>query len=309
MLRLDRASGVEVPRLQRGRLDERIEARGGRSALLAERSQPPILHPAGFDADLRLGPAADRAEHLRPRQGQLHGEPDLLRRQRADEHVRPRRSFAAERAADEFRQHADVLFGKLERRGQLVTNGEHPLGGVVDGQPVRRGPLRDGRVRLHRIVDLRRNLILLVEFRVRGAQTVRHVAVRGIRRSFAPSRHDVLWERLVERVFEMDGVGLGRGPHAHEQCSVRGPFQAGRDDDSDGLVAVQDAVVLQHLDDPIRRIEVRSPGQPRRIPWSDHRQYTACAPSGLVIDLQDATTRHAARYQHAVHRVRNPDFV
>ena len=215
VLRLDRASRVEVPRLQRGRLDERIEARGGRRALLAERSQPPILHPAGFDADLRLGPAADRAEHLRPRQGQLHGEPDLLRRQRADEHVRPRRSFAAERAADEFRQHADVLFGKLERRGQLVTNGEHPLGGVVDGQPVRRGPLRDGRVRLHRIVDLRRNLVLLVDFRVRAAQTVRHVAVRGIRRSFAPSRQDVLWERLVERVFEMDGVGLGRGPHAH----------------------------------------------------------------------------------------------
>ena len=80
-------------------------------------------------------------------------------------------------------------------------------------------------MRLHGIVYLWRNLVLLVDFRVRATQAVRHVAVRGIGIPFTPPRNDVVRERLVERVLEIDGVGLRRGTYAHEERTVRRAFQ------------------------------------------------------------------------------------
>ena len=167
---------------------------------------------AGGERDALLGAraVADRAEHLRARQRDLHGAVRQLRGHRGERDVRPRRALRTEPAADEARDDAHVLGGQAEHRSELAARADHALRRVVEGEPVAL-PQRDGGVRLHRVVVLDGRRVHVVDLG-RGARE------RGF--GVALVRVGVLavhLRRLVRRCVGEPRLGRGGGV-ADAQC-------------------------------------------------------------------------------------------
>ena len=114
------------------------------------------------DVLLGLRPVTHPAEHLRAIRQQLHGTAGNLRRHHRERHVRPRLPLAAERPADERRDHGNALDRDLKRGGDRMLHAEHPLRRIVDRHPAA-VPGGDRAVGLHRIVVFRRRTIGLVD--------------------------------------------------------------------------------------------------------------------------------------------------
>ena len=82
---------------------------------------------AEADALLGLGTMSVGEEELFARHRQLHRTLHFARGENADDDMRPRAAFAAERAADERRHHADVFARNTEHPRESRTHGEDVL--------------------------------------------------------------------------------------------------------------------------------------------------------------------------------------
>ena len=302
VLRLDVRTGIDVARLQRRRLYEHVEARGGGSAFVSQRRELAVLLRSERHRLHRLWPSADHAEHLLPREHQLDRTPDLLRCQRGDDHVRPGRPLAPERAAHELRHDVHVLFRNRERVGNLVAYREHPLRRVIERHAIGRVPEGDGRVRLHRAVRLGRHFVRLLDARVRLAHSPGGIAVRGIGLLLASPGDDVVGKSPIEGVLYPDRRRFRLRAHAHEQGGVSGALQRIGHRDGHRLIAEKDPIVLERLHHAVGRFAVQLARQTNCVARRDDRQHARLALGRTGIDLDEAPPRHAARDQDRVGR-------
>lgn len=181
VLGYDSGTGIKRQRGVGRGLDELVEAGGGGQRVVVERGQMPLR--VGADAQLLPGAPAmpDRAEHLRPRQRQL--DRPLQHAGRQDrQNLRPVEDrLGAEATAQEWRAQQHILDRNAEiRRIGRAAQGKR-LVGHVDRQPVA-VPLRDDRMRLHRVVILRGRDIIDLRHQRGGGNARFHIAVGYARR-------------------------------------------------------------------------------------------------------------------------------
>jgi hypothetical protein len=250
------------------------------------------------------GPMSVREEELLARQPQLHRPLDLVRCERCGKDVRPRRSFAAERAADERRHDLDIFFRDAERFRHRGADREDVLRRVVQRELVA-FPRRDERMRLHRIVMLVWRAIGLIDLdRGRGERGV-GVANMNRRRLLRP------FVRRLGAMFEK--VGLRRQfvvCDAHEIRRVRGLLERLRDDDGDLLTNVVNVGVGEREEmrlGVVAGVGRRTAGllatcwlrrrliQPRHVEIRDHREHAGRFLRSGIVDRFDATGGNRGR--------------
>ena len=124
-----------------------------RDHVVADGGQLAVAPSAEYDVLLRLRAPADRSEHLRPTQDELHRTARLLRSHGGKHDVGPGGTLAAEAAADERIDHANIV-GAMP--SVFATVSRTPETYCVASYSVSRSPshLRDCRVRLHWVVML-----------------------------------------------------------------------------------------------------------------------------------------------------------
>ena len=189
---------------------------------------------------LGLRAPADGAEHLRPLQRELHGTPDLARRHRREEDVRPDRALAAEAAADVRIDHSHILGGNSERLGDHFTRASDVLRRVVESE-LAALPMRDRPVRLHRVVVLHRRLVDGVHLHFGLGERLHPVAPLLRRRT---SRH-LRRARVCLCLFEIDpGLGI-LVAHPQLRGGIVRLLQRLGHDDRDRLAVVANARVLE----------------------------------------------------------------
>ena len=103
----------------------------------------------------RIGPMADRGEHLGARQHQLHRSLRDPRGKRRERHVWPGAQPCAERTTHERHQHAHAGWIDAERGRQRVAHAMRILRRVMDGERVA-VPHRDGGEQADRVIGVRR---------------------------------------------------------------------------------------------------------------------------------------------------------
>ncbi len=160
--------------------------------------------------------------------------------------MRPGPQRRAERAPDEGVDDPHVLRGDAEAAGDLVPLVADPLRLAPQRQPLAL-PLRDGGVRLHRIVLLARHEIGRVDADGRGREGRVGIASAGLRA--APFLGGGFGGGLGEAGVEADARrGIHLVGNTDERCRVQSLRLRRRDHERDGLAAEQDFSVLQHFE-------------------------------------------------------------
>ncbi len=237
----DRQIGCAVKhRRQRARpRHELVEDRRLRARLVHEAGEAAVGGRSQRDALNRARPETDRAEHLRPRQRDLHRAADQLRRHRRQDGMRPQRALTAESAADELRHDAHARRRQAEDLRELAPRAHDALRRLVHREPVAI-PLRDRRVRFHRVVVFNRNHIGVVHF-------YGGLRERGGRIAFAEVGVAAAGSRFVLRgIVEARDRGCLRVAGAHQRRGVGRVLEGVGDDHRDRLTIVVHDVVLQH---------------------------------------------------------------
>ena len=103
-----------------------------RNHVVSNRCQRSVAARAQHDVLFRLRPSADRAEHLRTREHELDRLFDFACRHCRQYDVRPRRTFAAESAADEWIDDAHFVERNAERFRDGRAHAGDILGRVVE---------------------------------------------------------------------------------------------------------------------------------------------------------------------------------
>ena len=133
-------------------------------------------------------------------------------------------------------------------------------------------PGRDGRVRLHRIVVLARDVVGRVDLHGRARQSAIGVAAPLVRvRCASGFRND----GLCLRVGRIDDRPLGRIGDAQRRGGALGMVERVGDDDRNGLAVEADLIVLQHVqplaDGRVDRSPCAARRQAGRVEVADHR--------------------------------------
>ncbi len=274
--RLDVRAGVKHPGLHRARLDELVEAGSLGRDLVPDRGEPPARVGAEGHLLDRAGAVSDEREHLRPGEGDLHPAPDDLGPHRGEGHVRPGGPFAAEASSDVMGENADVLGLEAEDRRDLLPDAEEALGRVVERQATLPLPDGDRRVRLHRVVVLERRRVRRFDPRARVLEACLDVAALRVGLAERARRLRLVRSGQV-RPYRGPDRGRGHGPivgHAHEARRILGALERVGDDERDGLIGVEHAVVLQELEDAVDRVRLLARARELgRVRVGQHREH------------------------------------
>ena len=161
--------------------------------------------------------------------------------------MRPGPERRAEGAADERTDHLYVLGRKAEDGRDLGLLVDDELALAPQRQPIA-VPGRDGRVRLHRIVILARDVVDLIDLHRRVRQSAVGVAARGVGRQprirLLSASGTTAWAFGSARI---DDRPLGRVGDAQRRGGALGLVERVGDDDRDRLAVEADVVVLQHM--------------------------------------------------------------
>ena len=210
--------------------------------IVLHRGQPAVRRRGQLDVLHCRWSAPHRAPHLRPFQCQLHRLLHRLRRHRRQNDMGPRRSLAAKSASGIRALHVHVVQRNPQRAGDRHLVACNVLGRVIDVQLVAFPP-RQGGMRLHGIVMLKRRRIGLVERDACLRHSSRHVPAGlrgrlpagGLRRS-----------RFVQTLFEIQlGLRL-RIRHPQQLRRVHRLGQRPRHHDGDRLAVIKHLRLLQH---------------------------------------------------------------
>ena len=203
--------------------------RGQRSVAL--RRQPQALD--------RVGPMRGDMKHLLPRQRELDRSVHHPGREGGENGVGLHRQFRSESAADVAADEPDLLLRDLQGRRHRRDASRQHLVGRVEGQRVV-VPYRDGGVRLHHRVALRRRRVGHVDFHRRGRESLVHVAHPAVGLvAVAGLRHERFGHRRRHVVGAFFG-GVGRFDQMSRGARL---FECLRHHQRDGLSVVQDLVV------------------------------------------------------------------
>jgi len=256
----DVGAGVQHARGHPARLHELVERRGLSDRVVAHRRQRAVATRAQRDGLARGSAVADRPEHLRAGQRELHRSFDVARGHRREDDVGPRRPLAAEATTEIARDDADVLGAQAQQPRDALAVAEDALGRVVQGQALGPLPDRHGAVWLHRIVGLGRRQVRLLDADLRLLQPGLGVAVPAVRLLVRTRRvlrrEGLLAPPLEAHLRRLDGV-VG----AHELGALVGGLRRVGDDHRDRLVRIEHAVVLQELQLPGGGIAGHLPGR------------------------------------------------
>ena len=187
------------------------------------------------------------------------------------ERLETRALLGSEGAADELRQHADVILAEAERLRELVACREHPLRRHPGGEAIA-VPERDGGVRLERAVHLRGCLELELDPHLGGGERRLSITAGVVARI----RGKAL---LVQGLLRVDDVRehLEVEGESHDTGLCR--LQRVRRDDRDRLAGIAG------LDS-----EKRGPGRQRKIALrSGHGPHTRHAASSVEVERADAS--------------------
>ena len=264
-------------------------------------SESPISPRTKLEVLGRLRPIPNRRKHVIPRKHQFHRPADVARSKRGQDCVRPDRSLGAERAADEWTDHPDLVERQPNRLRQTLPRHVDGLSGVEHSQFAAGIPHGYRRVRLHRIVvlDWRRIRLFDTDFGLR--QGTHRIAARVVRLNAAHRLMRVrlsyvcveLGSRSLRLVFHVDQPGgelrlLQR--LSHKQCDV--------------LAGVVDDLALQGHDRLDGYASWADGGlQPRylwRVLVRHHAQHAGCCLGSGRVQSRDATTCDRALDQRGV---------
>ena len=218
--------------------------------------------------------------------------------ERADYTVRPRRSLAAKTSADKQRHNPYVFRLKAEQRSNTLAVAENTLRSVVEGKFPCVLPHRNRCVRLKRRMGLKGCGVRRFHSNVcRGQCFFRDAALafRGI----AGTAHFLGHIGGRAGCSEGDRRLLDLIVNRHTVRRLEGGFQAFRHGDCDGLIAVEDPVVLQHLQGAIcGRLRIDLPRVFRQLEVAIVCQYgkrSGHLLRGADIDRSDTAFRNSAR--------------
>ena len=242
-------------------------------------------------------------EELRARQHQLDRPLEITRSHCGENSVRKREAFASETAADERRDDVYVLEWQIEHRRDVILQTFHPLRRLVNRQLVA-VPLRERRVRFHRIVELRRRCVTLVEGHCGSGKMFVDVAAFGLqRRSEKLLGFRALRLRIVNR--QQGVTGFVRYANA---CS-RGPRGlVGFSDDDRNLLPVMNDLGVLHRHQCLSRhnrlheigFRLREAG---RVFVREDLQNAVNLAGCRRIDRYDFAASNRARHHHRVRNV------
>lgn len=261
---------VHLARGDRGLFGELLDRRGLFDDVVHQRGDAAVVIGAQPDPLDGRRAVADEREHLLACQCEFHG-PTVaaLRREDRQYVVRVRCTLRAESAADMWCDHADLLGFQAEDRRQRLAHRVHALRRVVQHDSrfaaVPEVPLRDARMRLHRVVVLDRRLVGLVDghrgLRERGL----HIAVVGVGFFAAVDLVGRVQTRVIGAQFGV--VWLLQILDADQSRCFPGGFGRLGEYAADDLTTEMHAVVLQD-----RELAVGGVGQLRGV---EHREDAA----------------------------------
>ena len=146
-------AGVEQPRLADRRLGSAARQIAG-PALVADGGDLAVAARADADALDRRRPVRGVVEHEGPRQRHFHRPPGCAGAERGEQRVGAQKQFAAEAAADEGRDQADVLLGDAERLAPCRAVPQSIIWFEVQTRELVAVPGRHRSMRLHHRVRL-----------------------------------------------------------------------------------------------------------------------------------------------------------
>ena len=274
-----------------------------RDHVVPDGDERPIFLCAERYALLGLRAAADRPEHLRPRKRELHRTSCALRRQRGEHHMRPRRAFAAEAAADEGRDDPHALGRDAERLRHRFTHARDVLRRVVEREPLAL-PRRDRRVRLHRVVRLHRRGIGLLDAHFSATKRLVRIAPRHRRLALRHLLHRI---SVTLCALEVELRPLLAVAHLHDVGRSRGVLECIGDDQRNRLAVVVHDVVLQERERaPRGRLDRRlaTLWQLRRVEVRDYEQHARRLLRPARIERDDGAFGDRALHDHGVRETR-----
>ncbi len=235
---------------------------------------------------------ADRGEELAPGQLEAHRAPGAAGGHRGKGDVRPGPQRRAEGAADEGIDDAHLVGRDAEAAGDLVAFVADPLG-LAPQREVFALPVRDGGVRLHRVVLLARLRVDRIDPDGCGGEGGVGVALAGLRT--ASLLGGSLGGRLGEAGVEVQlAAGIGRVGHADQRRRIQSLRLRRRHHQRDRLTTEPDLGILQHPQLLARHRVHRRPlgrrliGQPLGVEMGQHQQHARRALGGRGVDRGDA---------------------
>ena len=211
----------------------------------------PALVADGGDLAIRISADADALDGRRPvrgvvenegaRQRHLHRPLGCARAEGCEHNVRAQKKLAAETAANEGRDKADVFPRDAKRCGQIAGAPVDHLRGGPYGEFVA-VPGGGRRVRLHHRMRLTGRGVGRIELEPRCRKRAGEIAERRIGRTVKPDGFG--------RVFRRDEIEHPGGAHIVDAHQLRGGarlFEGFGDDDGDRLVIVGDVRTAEQL--------------------------------------------------------------
>ena len=285
---------------------EFLVGRGLACDLVNHRGQPAVERRPERHALPGLGAETNRGGKLAPRQFEAHRASRATSGHRGERHVWPGPQCRSERAADIRIDHAHIVRGNAEAARDLVPLVANPLRFAPQRQLIAL-PLRDGCVRLHRVVLLARREIGRLNADGRGGIgrvgvplfSLRPAALLGggFRGGYGEARVEAKARR-----------GIGLIGDAHERCRIKGLRLCRCDHERDGLTAEQDLVILQHFDLLSRywidrgSFSGRLIRQPIRVQMREHKQHAGRALGRSGADRDDAPGWYRAVMRCGIHK-------
>ena len=188
--------------------------------------------------------------------------------------------------------------GDAEAAGDLVPLIADPLGLAPQCQPLAL-PVRDGGVRLHRVVLLAGLHVGCIDANRRGSEGGIRIAFFGL--GAASFLGGSLGSWFSERGIEADeGLGGGIVGHANQRRRIKSLRLCRCEHQRDGLTAKQNFSILQHAQLFSRdRVDRRPLGwalirKPVGVEMREHEQHARCALSCRCVDRGDTPGRHRA---------------
>ena len=274
-----------------------LEPRRRRDCLMLDRAQLSIFAGAERDEVDRLRPV-DMAEHLLARQLDAHRTLQRQGRHHREEKLVLGSQSRAEAAANEGRHDPHIVLRQPEDAGDIGLAVLHALRLVVDGELAVLAPDHRRRMRLHRVVELRRDRVFASDPHRRGTEGGRRIASglgrRGdaqapLRRLVAvvPSPAEI---RLVLGALVIDG---------HQRSGVARDVEALRHHECDRLAAILDLVAVERAKGLARRadhvlVAEAEPGRPRTVLMGEDLDYARNRFGGADVDRPDTPARDRA---------------
>ena len=259
---------MQEPARVEKRLRELLVGGGLLVTLVHDGGEAAVARCAEGDALDRVRPIADAVIHLAPRQHHLDRPPRDARAERRQRHMRPGAQRRAEGAADEGRDHADVLRRNAEHGGDLVGRVVHPLRLVPQREAIA-VPSRDGRVHLDRVVVLARDHVGLVDLDLGCRERSFGIAAPRLWRPRLSLIGLLLGRQNRLDAGDVGGPGFRRVGDAHQRRRVVRLFEGLGDHEGDRLALMVHPVVLEHVqaltDIRVHSALVRAISKPRRV--------------------------------------------